>query len=104
MKNYKYEIKSFLEDNKELDSDELTEKVLKDYVELDNKLSKAMTKGNLSEDELSELELRVLKEQQFVLHYILGAYFGYNIREKNGYFQWYRQAKLIEETEDKCSI
>ena len=95
MKKYKYEIKSFLEDNKELKSDEITEKVIKEFIELDNQLSRAMAKGNLSEDELSELELRVLQEQQFTLHYLLGGYFGYDIRERNGYYQWYRKAKLI---------
>lgn len=104
MKKYKYEIKSFLADNKELTSDEITEKVLKTYVSLDNKLSKAMAKGNLSEDELAELELDVLREQQFTLHYLMGCYFGYDVRERNGYFQWYRQAKLIEEIEDNGSL
>ena len=104
MKKYKYEIKSFLEKNKELNTDELTEKVIKEYIALDNQLSKAMAKGNLSEDELEELELRVLQEQQFTLHFLLGGHYGYNIRERNGYNQWYREAKLIEETEDKGSL
>lgn len=98
MKTYHFRIKSFLEDNKELTSNELTEKVLENYILLDNKLSKALSKTSLSEDELRELELQVLQEQQFTLHYLLAGYFGYNIKEISGCYQWYREADLIEET------
>lgn len=104
MKNYKYKIKSFLEDNKELSSNEMTEKLIENFVELDNKYSRAITLGNLSEEDFNDLELELHHQKDFLIHYLLGGMFGYNIHNKNGCNQWYREVELIEETEDNSSL
>lgn len=100
MKSYKYEIKALFNKNKHITVDEITDKVIKQYIELDNQLSSAMAKGNLSEYDLRELELRVLDEKTFTLEFLLNAY-GYNIRKRNGINQWYKVNKLIDVIEEK---
>lgn len=97
MKKYIFQIKSFLEDNKELTSNEITEKAIKKFVALDNKYSRALYTGNFSEEDLMDLELQLQSEKEFLIHYLLGGVFGYNIRTVDGCNQWYREAELIEE-------
>lgn len=99
MKSYKYKIKALINKDKEITVDQILDKVIKEYIDLDNKLSRAVAKGNLSEDDLRELELRVLDEKSFTLHLLLNAY-GYNIRKRNGINQWYKIHELVEVIEE----
>ena len=100
MRKYIYEIKTLLEEKKNIVSDEITEQFISDYISLDNKLSKALSKGHLSEDELAELELQLHRQKEILIQYLLSCHFGYTIMEIDGYNQWYREAKLIESIGD----
>ena len=80
---------------KDIEIYDILENEIKSYIQLDNQLSRAFAKGNLKEHELRELELKVLEEKTFLLELLLNQY-GYTLRKRNGYFQWYRKADLIE--------
>ena len=98
MKTHKYQIKALMNKGKEVEIDALIDQEIKLYIESDNRLSKAFATGDLKEDELRELELKVLDQKNFLLELFL-MQLGYNIRKRNGYNQWYQMATLIEEIE-----
>ena len=100
MKNYKYRIKALMNKGKEIEVDALIDKEIKLFIELDNKLSKALAIGNLKEYELRELELNVIDQKNFILTLLL-AELGYNIRRRNEYNQWYHMAEFVEEIEEQ---
>lgn len=90
MKSYENEILLRIRRNKNETIDKITDDLIKEYVELDNKLSRALSNNTLSEYELNELELNLLREKTFLLSYFLMSY-GYNIKTINGVNQWYKE-------------
>lgn len=90
MKNYESEILLRIRKNKSETIEKITDDLIREYVELDNKLSRALSNNTLSEYELNELELNVLREKTFLVSYFLMSY-GYNIKTINGVNQWYKE-------------
>lgn len=90
MKNYESEILLRIRKNKSETIEKITDDLIREYVELDNKLSRALSNNTLSEYELNELELNVLREKNFLVSYFLMSY-GYNIKTINGVNQWYKE-------------
>ena len=90
MKNYESEILLHIRKNENETIEKITDDLIKEYIELDNKLSRALSNNNLSEYELNELELNLLREKTFLLSYFLMTY-GYNIKTINGVNQWYKE-------------
>lgn len=101
MINYKYRILDLFNKHKEIEIDEITDKVIKEFVAIDNKVSRYMQQPNVDQDVLEEMEMELHREQGFIINYMLSSYFGYDIRKRQGVNEWYRKGRLVGTEEIK---
>ena len=64
------------------------EKLIQEYVELDNKYNRAVV--NCNEIEIEELEISLNGLRMTLINYFVATN-GYNIKEVNGISQWYKE-------------
>lgn len=64
------------------------DKMIQEYIELDNKYNRAV--ANCNEIEIEELEIRLNSERMTLVEYFIATN-GYSVKEVNGVFQWYKE-------------